>query len=331
MLSGYSLDWIKRRFSIVLREVAISVRKREKEKVMKKCFVNVITVVALLSSCSLSARQARSRKPRRARNDRHYQTDKYQLGAHYKDKFRNLPRLETKHLILRKLDPVKDVEPLFELFSDKDVATFLPWSVDKTIEGTRKRLRKHANDIKNGQPFPWVIELKSDKVKSDSPADGTRGVSQPDTNAVIGYLGFTQINFLQKIGVLLGGLRKKYWRKGYVIEAGNAILKYGFEKLEFRKIYTFVDIDNEGTKIIHERVGFKQEDIVTRQFPKDRQQRKLYLYAITRDEYAKLRKAVFGEGKDKKEDKDTESIKMILKELRSQKIEQQETENKSVS
>ena len=38
----------------------------------------------------------------------------------------NTPLLQTERLILRKLTP-NDITPLFELLSDEDVNTFLPW------------------------------------------------------------------------------------------------------------------------------------------------------------------------------------------------------------
>ena len=48
----------------------------------------------------------------------------------------NTPTLETERLILRKFTP-DDLKALFDIYSDEEVNTFLPWFPLKTLEEAR--------------------------------------------------------------------------------------------------------------------------------------------------------------------------------------------------
>lgn len=50
-------------------------------------------------------------------------------------------RLETDRLILRTFEE-KDIEALYVLLKDKEVNTFLPWFPVKTLEETRRFLKR---------------------------------------------------------------------------------------------------------------------------------------------------------------------------------------------
>lgn len=114
----------------------------------------------------------------------------------------NTPTLETDRLILRKFTE-NDIEALFLILKDEEVNKFLPWFPLKNIEEARKFYEeKYATEYEQPQAYAYAICLKDDnfpigyiKVDMEEPHD-------------FGY-----------------GLRKEYWHRGIVSEAGKAVIE----------------------------------------------------------------------------------------------------------
>ena len=114
----------------------------------------------------------------------------------------NTPMLETERLILRKLTE-EDLEALFLILKDEQVNTFLPWYPMKDLEETKKFYEKRYA-AKYGQPqaYAYAICLKSD-------------------NYPIGYIN-VDMEEHHDFGY---GLRKEFWHRGIVTEAGKAVIE----------------------------------------------------------------------------------------------------------
>lgn len=114
----------------------------------------------------------------------------------------NTPTLETDRLILRKFTK-NDIEALFLILKDEEVNRFLPWFPLKNIEEARKFYEeRYAAEYAQPQAYAYAICLKDDnfpvgyvKVDMEAPYD-------------FGY-----------------GLRKEYWHRGIVSEAGKAVIE----------------------------------------------------------------------------------------------------------
>lgn len=114
----------------------------------------------------------------------------------------NTPTLETERLILRKFTE-NDIEALFLILKDEEVNRFLPWFPLKNMEGARKFYEeRYAAEYAQPQAYAYAICLKDDnfpvgyvKVDMEEPYD-------------FGY-----------------GLRKEYWHRGIVSEAGKAVVE----------------------------------------------------------------------------------------------------------
>lgn len=105
--------------------------------------------------------------------------------------------LETSRLILRKFEE-KDMEALYLLLKDKDVNTFLPWLPVKNIKETTAFYKERFAD----REYHFAICLKEDNIP-------------------IGY-----INVAMDESHDLGyALRKEFWHRGIVTEAGNGIIQ----------------------------------------------------------------------------------------------------------
>lgn len=113
----------------------------------------------------------------------------------------NTPTLKTERLILRKFAQ-RDIEALFLILKDKEVNKFLPWYPMKNLEETQKFYEeRYVTKYMQQQGYAYAICLKKD-------------------NSPIGYI---------KVDVEEGhdfgyGLRKDFWHKGIVTEAGKAIV-----------------------------------------------------------------------------------------------------------
>lgn len=110
----------------------------------------------------------------------------------------NTPILETERLILRKFTE-RDREALFLILKDEEVNKFLPWYPVKSMEETEKFYEeKYAQP----QGYSYAICLRED-------------------NFPIGYIK-VDMEEHHDFGY---GLRKEFWHRGIVTEAGKAVVE----------------------------------------------------------------------------------------------------------
>ena len=114
----------------------------------------------------------------------------------------NTPTLETPRLILRKFTE-QDIEALFLILKDEEVNRFLPWYPLKSIDEA-KQFYKERYAVKYAQPqgYAYAICLKED-------------------NYPIGYIKVDMEDH-HDFGY---GLRKEFWHRGIVTEAGKAVIE----------------------------------------------------------------------------------------------------------
>ena len=114
----------------------------------------------------------------------------------------NTPTLETERLILRKFSE-QDMEALFLILQDREVNRFLPWYPIRSMEETKRFYEeRYAAKYDQPQAYAYAICLKED-------------------NDPIGYIK-VDMEEHHDFGY---GLRKEFWHKGIVTEAGKAIIE----------------------------------------------------------------------------------------------------------
>lgn len=114
----------------------------------------------------------------------------------------NTPTLETERLILRKFTE-KDMEALFLILKDEEVNRFLPWYPLKSMEETRKFYEeRYAFDYEQPQGYAYAVCLKEDNVP----------------------IGYIKVD-MEEQHDLGYGLRKEFWHRGIVTEAGKAVVE----------------------------------------------------------------------------------------------------------
>ena len=85
-----------------------------------------------------------------------------------------------------------------------------------------------------------------------------------------------------EIGYWLG---KSFWNKGYVSEALQRILQFGFEELHLNKIYASHFPHNPASGKVLQKNGFEFEGILKQEVLKNGQFLDLHRYAIFQEKY----------------------------------------------
>ena len=81
-------------------------------------------------------------------------------------------------------------------------------------------------------------------------------------NCPIGRIGFGHINWIDRnanIAAIIG--EPGYWGKGIIGEAAKLVIEYGFNELNFHKIYAGIYSPNARSLRAAEKLGFKSEGV----------------------------------------------------------------------
>ena len=115
--------------------------------------------------------------------------------------------IETKRLILRKLE-ISDLEQVYNNWcSDPKVSKYVTWDMHENIEQTKEYIKFKLGLYEKDYRFDWVVVIK-------------------ETNEVIGEIDSVKqsLNYnLVELGYCYGS---KYWNNGYATEALSAVIKY---------------------------------------------------------------------------------------------------------
>jgi ribosomal-protein-alanine N-acetyltransferase len=179
--------------------------------------------------------------------------------------FADLPTLETKRLLLRKMS-LNDAEEMLAYASDAEVAKYTSWERYGSIEDTRAFLADAERRYLENLPVAWAVVLKA-----EGRLIGTCGFGswQPEhRRAEIGY-----------------ALARPYWGQGLTPEAVRAVFGYGFGRMGLNRIQATCMVENVASARVMEKVGMRFEGIL-RQFVFRRGvYEDLNMYAILADEW----------------------------------------------
>lgn len=158
----------------------------------------------------------------------------------------NTPALKTERLILRKFTE-EDLEAIYKIYSDVEINRFLPWFPLKTMEDARVFYQEHFADKYHQEcSCNYAICLNAD-------------------NHPVGYINVC-LNDSYDFGY---GLRKEFWHKGIVTEAGQAVIEQ-LEKEQIPYITATHDINNPRSGQVMKRLGMHYQYSYEEQWqPKD--------------------------------------------------------------
>jgi len=169
------------------------------------------------------------------------------------------PLINTSRLKLRKLQ-VEDFPSLVKYANHKAVAdniVNIPYPFREPDAAFR--LSSAAQGFKNKNRFCFAIELK-------------------ERNEIIGEVAINLTDIKNKHAQLAYWIGEPFWNKGYTSEAVEAILNFGFEKLNQELIYADAYSENIASQKVMTKNGMK----------KHTENGNIYLFKITKEEFELL-------------------------------------------
>lgn len=149
------------------------------------------------------------------------------------------PVLSTERLVLREVMP-EDADDVLELRSNDEVLRYLGRPKMYTIAEAQRYISLLRDGVAGNQAITWAISRAGDA-------------------ALIGTIGFWRIekeNHRAEIGY---ALHPGHWRKGYLSEAMEPVLRFGFDVLKLHSIEARVHPENEASAGLLRKHGFVQE------------------------------------------------------------------------
>jgi ribosomal-protein-alanine N-acetyltransferase len=150
--------------------------------------------------------------------------------------FTPFPLLETDRLTLRELG-LDDAKAIFGLRTNKEVTEFIDRKTLNNLSESRAFIDLISNLTSNNKGVFWVLESKSNHQLIGTV--GLRNFEDGENYAEIGY-----------------ELDPNYHQKGFMSEAFETILKFGFENLELKTIEAFTHQNNIASIALLERQHF---------------------------------------------------------------------------
>lgn len=149
--------------------------------------------------------------------------------------------IRTERLILRNWEE-RDRALFHRINSDERVMEFFPFRRDRA-----------AADAKMDEFRGWI----------EADGHGFAAAEIATTGECIGFVGITatdHLDFLPATMVEVGWrLAPEFWGKGYVTEAADAWLAYGFETLGLDEIVSFAVHDNHRSTAVMKRLGMRAD------------------------------------------------------------------------
>ncbi|MCE5321966.1 GNAT family N-acetyltransferase [bacterium] len=158
------------------------------------------------------------------------------------DFYKNLPRLETERLIIRKYT-LEDVDDYFVFSSDPEVTKFLRWGPHPNQDYTREYILGVLDNYSDGKDSPWGIEHKAGKK-------------------IIGSVHIMQLDLFHKKAQIGFVLAKTYWGRGYMAEAVDKVFEYCFTRMQLNRIEGFCIPENHAGARVMAKIGMKLEGIL---------------------------------------------------------------------
>lgn len=133
-----------------------------------------------------------------------------------------------------------------------------------------------VNDLEVSQylavvPYPytstdaeWFVEHCKEGTQKTPRESYELGIELLETNQLIGMVGLSKVNRWDGKATLGYWLGKQHWRRGYMSEAVQAILKYAFTDLGLQRIDVCAAVQNEASNGLIRKLGSTFEGVAKR-------------------------------------------------------------------
>lgn len=148
--------------------------------------------------------------------------------------------LETKRLILRH-QVIEDLDDLWALYCNPNITKYIPDATNSRAEA-QEELEWHMH----GHP--------------KHPELGLWATIHKETGKFIGRCGLLLWTIEDQYDVEVAyTIAEEYWGQGLGSEAAQAILNYGFEKLNLSRLICVIEPENIGSQKVAEKIGMSLE------------------------------------------------------------------------
>lgn len=153
--------------------------------------------------------------------------------------FTHLPQFETKRLLLRKLVGA-DATALYEILSDPEVTQYTPRHPHQSLEETKELLTQWLSLYEQDEVSRWGVEHKIEQK-------------------VIGVCGFITWEKRDRRAEIAYISARNYWGQGYMTEAVEAVIRFGFEEMGLNRVEALCEPENKGSIRVLEKAGMRYE------------------------------------------------------------------------
>ncbi len=150
-----------------------------------------------------------------------------------------LPVIETKRLFLREITN-DDLQELYSLYSHADVAKGMGINPLADIRSAQDLLDYFKQSFIKKTMIRFALALKDEKK-------------------LIGTIGLQDIKWEYYLSEIGFDLNPEYHNKGYMSEALQSVIDYGFTRLRLQKLFALSYVENVVAHSVLERCGFMKE------------------------------------------------------------------------
>lgn len=150
--------------------------------------------------------------------------------------FNPFPVLETDRLILRQLT-LEDTKAIFGLRTNKEINTFITRNIPNNLSETRAFIDMISALVEKNDGVFWVIEAKQ-------------------SNYLIGTIGLRHFEVDENYAEVGYELHPDFQERGFMSEALQEVLKFGFNNLNLKTIEAFTHKNNMASIALLEKHQF---------------------------------------------------------------------------
>lgn len=172
--------------------------------------------------------------------------------------------IQTERLLIKKLDS-QIMNEIFELNNDDEIKKILGVTDEEFI--CQKKIHQKGYESYNQKMLNFQIVEKA-------------------SNAIIGNCGFHSWNpqhHRAEVGYALNS--DEFKNKGFMKEALQKVIEYGFQELDLNRIEALIDENNTPSKKLLEYFGFTKEGVVRGHYLVDGIFEDSVLYSLLKSEY----------------------------------------------
>ncbi|MFL9835072.1 GNAT family N-acetyltransferase [Chryseobacterium terrae] len=178
--------------------------------------------------------------------------------------------IETERLLIQKLDS-EIMKQIFELNNDDEIRKILGITTEEEFVRQKKIYQKGYESYNRKMLNFQIVEKKS--------------------SAIIGNCGFHTWNLQHhraEIGYALNA--DEFKNKGFMKEAVEKIIEFGFEKMRLNRIEALIDENNTPSKRILNHFGFTREGNLRGHYFVNGVFEDSVLYSLLKSEYKKIKR-----------------------------------------